>query len=892
MKNSKMIKKVTALLLAFVMTVATLLVNYAVNALSGEPEDEKIPVIWDFTTNATWKQAVDLKDLPFDMPGLISNYGSQQWVSDQNLGLMTVGGGVFFVKVCDNSPLRITYSGDTAPKIGVSSTVNDGYTTLDITPVIDNGVNVLSIEGIGEGNCYVQYTFPENSGWSDYASHQLKTFSFKEWHAIQKPWFFTDNSEWKQAVDLKDLPFDMPGLVGNYGSQQWVSHDNLGLMTVGGGVFTVKAALNSPLKITYKLKSGIDNIPLPRVHVASSQSGPFEELTFTPELNGDIYTISIDGIGDDNCYIQYTFPENSGWDGYTLHSLRSFEFEQWDDSQAPVLAPPKKLNAPECDTKLCFDKANDKVYWDLRECFKTTSNLFYGGTDGGVFPATMPYEGGKASFTMRVGNNSPVVICYKQNDTKKTPKYYASNDNEEWIELQPYATATDSSGNTWDYIQGIGENNILFNFEFPQSAEDFNSGRSWILLLQCLIFDTRNGAHVAVESNNGYNEADGTMTIDFVSKSWNQSFNLKKYTDIVGTQGSFVSDRQGFMRLDIDWGTLCVNTENPGWLQFVMAENSSVTLDVGIRSEECRPYFYVSSDKKKWKAIEADSFIFVGEDDDTIEEDYIHRYVFNGIGKSNIYFKFDFGVKMGDSYAKLALRNIKFTKNLQYKPPEEPTCTNAIYFDAQKDQAYYDFRGCNEVTDNMFWGGKEGGVFPCTMPSTGGQPGVIVKVAANSPIIVRYNDLGMGSKPIYGVSKDKLNWEIIEEDWGTKDEKGQNVDVINTVGSDNLYFRFEFPQTQKNMDAAQGWLLVLQSIYFNKPSADKEIAEEVIAKEIDPSIPSYDTKKPVSDKDPLKDVEKTNLKWLWISITGLVCCGAAGTVFALLKRKAKKIDAE
>ena len=84
----------------------------------------------------------------------------------------------------------------------------------------------------------------------------------------------------------------------------------------------------------------------------------------------------------------------------------------------------------------------------------------------------------------------------------------------------------------------------------------------------------------------------------------------------------------------------------------------------------------------------------------------------------------------------------------------------------------------------------------------------------------------------------------------------------------------------------------MQSIYFNKPSADKEIAEEVIAKEIDPSIPSYDTKKPVSDKDPLKDVEKTDLKWLWISITGLVCCGAAGTVFALLKRKAKKIDAE
>ena len=90
------------------------------------------------------------------------------------------------------------------------------------------------------------------------------------------------------------------------------------------------------------------------------------------------------------------------------------------------------------------------------------------------------------------------------------------------------------------------------------------------------------------------------------------------------------------------------------------------------------------------------------------------------------------------------------------------------------------------------------------------------------------------------------------------------------------------------MDASQGWLLVLQSIYFNKPSADKEIAEEVITEENDTSIPSYDTEKPVSDKDTLKDEEKTDLKWLWISITGLVCCGVAGTVFALLKRKAKK----
>ena len=295
--------------------------GYASHKLRTITYKESDTTVWNFLDNATYTQKGNLNEMPFDMPGLVSNYGSQAWVSHDNMGLMTVGGGAFTVKTPTDASLKITYAGNGAPTIAVASLSTGPWTTLDVTPVLNDKTNVYTVEidGIGIENSYVQYTFPSNGGWGDYAIHKLRTLTYKESDATV--WNFLDNATWTQNTDLNAMPFSMPGLVSNYGSQQWVSDGNLGLMTVGGGVLIFNTPKDASLKITYAGEE-------PTIAVASSLDGQWTDLEVTPVLDNGVYTIEIDGIGIENSYVEYTFPENSGWDGYNKCQLRTVTFNK------------------------------------------------------------------------------------------------------------------------------------------------------------------------------------------------------------------------------------------------------------------------------------------------------------------------------------------------------------------------------------------------------------------------------------------------------------------------------------------------------------------------------------------------------------------------------------
>ena len=316
---------------------------------------ESDATVWYFLDNATYTQKGNLNEMPFDMPGLAGSYLSDngQWISHDNLGLMTVYGGAFTVKVPTNASLKITYAGNGTPTIAVASLSTGPWTTLDVTPVLNDKTNVYTIEidGIGIENSYVQYAFPSNSGWGDYAFHKLRTLTYKESDATV--WNFLDNASWKQADNLNAMPFIMPGLVSNYGSQAWVSHDNMGLMTVGGGVIIFNTPKDASLKITYAGNGA------PTIAVAPSLDGQWTDLEVTPVLDNGVYTIEIDGIGIENSYVQYTFPENTGWDGYNKCQLRTVTFNKRE-----LLENPQASNVVEL-RKFCLGIEEANLSYDF-----------------------------------------------------------------------------------------------------------------------------------------------------------------------------------------------------------------------------------------------------------------------------------------------------------------------------------------------------------------------------------------------------------------------------------------------------------------------------------------------------------------------------------------------
>lgn len=962
-----------------------------------EEREETVDLVnWDFSPYTSWQQSANLSniiDTTF-FPGLVSsgvNSSNETWILDGG-SLHLVGTGRMVIKMADNSSFTAVFADSGSglrPTVKVGKTPEGPWTTIEPTYTKDaSGTWVLSVDGIGEGNCYVQYSV-SGTTWSSYWYHKLRSISFEKW---KEPVVVDDKINWDftqyngQTKNLLSITGTLEGLSNSWcdANGTWLCSNGEGLQAVINGVMVINMADNSPFTAVFNDSgSGLR----PTVKVGNTLTGPWTTLepTYTKDENGYL-VLSVDGIGEGNCYVQYII-SGTGWGSYWNHKLRTISFEKWVEPELPEV---DDSHLPECDTNVVFDRFKNATYWDLRECFKVSSNMFFAGTEGGFFPNTMPYEGGKPFVTMRVGKNSPVVVCYGQK-SDKVPKFYVSPNGEDWEEIKSDLTDVNSKGQKRAIFNGIGESNMFFKFEFPQDNNDMVNSMGWIVTLESISYnlaggvvsaDTSgkaiynftkyngqeknlttitgeltglvnswcdangtwmcgNGGLQAVISGNlviatqknspleivytksddnikfevrvsssvggpwtildvepvndgskytistdGIGEensfiqiaithtnwenyyalklasvtfnalaekeeelADGMTKVNFVSSKWNQSFDLTKYPEVIGLNGAFVSDKPGYMRVDIDWSTFKINTDNNSSVDFVMAENSSVVLNITTHGPnlEDRPSFYVSSDKKKWIKITPDKIENMGADIKIGSGDYIIKYTFDSIGKGNIFFRFEFGAKKGDPYTIIGLRDLTFKKNTTYVLPDEPVLDSVIIFDAQKDCAYYDFRACEDVTDNMFFGGKERGVFPCTMTTTGHQPGVIIKVAENSPISVRYRDIGMGKKPIYAVSKDKKTWTIIEYDWSDKDSAGDTVDVINGVGEGNYYFRFEFPQTKEHFEANQGWLLTLQSICFNEYVSIDE-----------PDINTPDT--PVEDEKDALDEFLANLK--------------------------------
>lgn len=853
-------------------------------------------VNWDFSPYTSWKQNANLSSIvdAADFPGLVSggvDSAGQTWITDVGY-LHVVGTGRIIIKMAENSPFTAEFYDNGSglkPTVKVSNSPDGPW--VDVTPAYtnDGGVNKLELDGIGEGNCYLMYII-SGTNWGSYWNHKLSTITFEKWIAPpvsddKVNWDFTQYANTSGQNLSAMTGGTLEGMVNSYcdANGQWRLEGSL--QTVISSTIIIKMAKNSPFDAEF-IDSGSGLRPT--VKVSDSLNGTWTTVTPTYTKNGNRILLSLDGIGENNCYLQYTI-SGTGWGNYWNHKLYTVTFNRFDagsDGDGAEL--------PACDTKVVFDRAKDSTYWDFRECYKVTSNMFFAGTQGGVFPNTMPYEGGQPTVAMRVGKNSPVVVCYSQKDTK-IPKFYVSGDGTNWNEILPDTTTINSEGQKCAVFNAIGKENMFFQFEFPQDNNDMLAGKGWIVALESISYNLAGGVPNSDSSDDNGDLPNGMKKINFVSPKWNQSYDLTKYPEIIGFNGVFVSDKPGYMRMDIDWSTFKINTDNNSNLEFVMAENSSVVLNVTTHGAnlEDRPKFYVSANRKKWTEIKPNKVENLGADSKIGAGDYIIQYTFDAIGKNNIFFKFEFGVQKGEAYTLIGLRDITFAKNTTYTLPEEPILDSVIIFDAQKDAAYYDFRACEEVTDNMFWGGGTRGVFPCTMTTTGHQPGVIIKVAKNSPISVRYKDIGLGKKPIYSVSSDKINWTIIESDWSDKDTAGDTVDVFNAVGKDNIYFRFEFPQTQKEFSASQGWLLTLQSICYNEfvkeetesEPVDTPVEEENLL-EIIESLRDDETNE---EPDTNNDKNNTVLYTVIIIIASvIVLAGASAVVLILVIKKRKK----
>lgn len=150
-----------------------------------------------------------------------------------------------------------------------------------------------------------------------------------------------------------------------------------------------------------------------------------------------------------------------------------------------------------------------------------------------------------------------------------------------------------------------------------------------------------------------------------------------------------------------------------------------------------------------------------------------------------------------------------------------------VVFDKQVNVKYYDFRECDSVTDNEFYGGATRGVFPSTRPYQGGQPSVTMRVGKNSPIVVNYTVLGGYTKsPTFYVSADKVTWKAVEPDVVKKIANGDTSAEFKSIDSDYMFFRFEFPQSASDTL----WSVALQSISYNSIGGETDIKQQDLSK--------------------------------------------------------------
>lgn len=140
---------------------------------------------WDFTSYTNYAKNSNLTAIvdKSDLPGLVSNSCSSNgaWIVDGG-NLHAVINGALVIKTANNSSFTAVFSSngsDIRPTIKVSSTSNGGWKT--VTPEYkydtNTGLYTLYIDGIGDGNCYVQYNI-SGTTWETYWYHKLRTISF------------------------------------------------------------------------------------------------------------------------------------------------------------------------------------------------------------------------------------------------------------------------------------------------------------------------------------------------------------------------------------------------------------------------------------------------------------------------------------------------------------------------------------------------------------------------------------------------------------------------------------------------------------------------------------------------------------------------------------------
>lgn len=533
-------------------------------------------------------------------------------------------------------------------------------------------------------------------------------------------WDFSPYTTLQQNQNLPSIinTDDFPGLAssGVYFSGNYWHLEGGCLSVVGTGVIIIKVNESSSFTAVFQDSgSGMR----PTVKVGTSANGPW--TTVTPTYNTDVNGIklTVDDIGEENCYVQYFFP-NTTSSNYWNHKLREISFNKYVDSAI------KCASGVTVDNNMAL--AGDKVTITVTDNSLAKAGgltvVDASGTKVAVTRVGYRNGGNASQYTFTMPTSTPVKVKFAKVDANLT-----ANIGGLGVQLR---IATDSSKGVYDGI--------------------------------------RFGTQFRYDINNGTFVVDGT------------TYTVKSC------------------------GTLITRTEILDNIRQDTSKEEYFTIDGWDKGKNAKYLINIPQTKLYDKC---DEYIeFVGGITGLKSSHYNYEFAGRGYviaeanGEEHTFYTDIMTASVNEIMLNTLDTNVVFNKHLNTK--------------------YHDFRECDSVTNNEFYGGTSGGVFPSTAVYGGGQPNITMRVGKNSPIVATYTTLGGYTKsPTFYVSADNVTWTPVTPD-AIEISNGNKVAIFKSIKSEYMFFRFEFPQS--GSDAL--WSVALQSIAYNSIGGEADLAKQ------------------------------------------------------------------
>ena len=363
-----------------------------------------------------------------------------------------------------------------------------------------------------------------------------------------------------------------------------------------------KTANDSPVVMNINVHTA----DMPKFYASDSATGPWTEITGSDYTNTHISTdgsgvalhkFVIDGIGDGNTFFRFQYNSTLGYSIF-LKDVSFNKVAPTVDFVSGVLERPFDVNTLDG----VFSSTAGSWVWDRDATLGLM--LFYSSTT-------------EAEVVFKTVANSYAILNFTFYDTPVMPVIYASPDRSNWTDITNDFTKT--GGNY--AIDGIGAGNIYLKVKFlPQETD-----RNYRVSLQDITFDK------AVPTINFRAPAEGGSGTAGLSE-------LRSYTGSWGIEAGH--------GLALAYGSLG-NYE----MIFHTDDNSSIdmimTLHNSAVANDCVPKFYAASvPGGPWTDITDDFNL----DPASVADMQTHRYLVDGIGAGNIFFKIVYNAVAGYSY--------------------------------------------------------------------------------------------------------------------------------------------------------------------------------------------------------------------------------------------------